>query len=312
MNRKLSDRLHSFPKDYQLNEETKILIETALQEEINNKGKKKKRQGFKVFLKKLTVPVAGVAVLALASLLFVATDSFNLFHVSNQPDDSMSATGGQQELVKVHEELEELSTIWANALKLRDGKPRYQMLSETAKEKFIQEQVISSGENGNYTIGVSSPWVVDFDIEVEGMNANIIYTTQTSEPAYYHTKETITFIKENDKLVVKDFQLIYEDRLYNKNFKSSISFPAFPIPTEAERIESSEDGQETFLYNVLGTNGGIQEEYNVMIESWGWQLKEELQRDNYYVFEKEGQYIEMTIQSSNEEDFFTIKKYENK
>ncbi|MFJ5624144.1 copper amine oxidase N-terminal domain-containing protein [Peribacillus loiseleuriae] len=111
----------------------------------------------------------------------------------------------------------DLTTIWANALKTRDGKPRYEMMSEQAKEKFKREQINKSGENWNYIIGVSSPWVVDFKFEINGMNATITYRTRTSEPAYYNTKETITFVKKNGKLFVEDYQTIFEDQLIETN-----------------------------------------------------------------------------------------------
>jgi hypothetical protein len=107
----------------------------------------------------------------------------------------------------------DLTKIWANALKTRDGKPRYEMMTEKAKEKFKQEQINKSGESWNYVIGGSSPWVVDFEFEINGMNATITYRTQTSEPAYYHTKERLTFIKQNGKLLVEDYETIFEDQL---------------------------------------------------------------------------------------------------
>lgn len=109
--------------------------------------------------------------------------------------------------------ISDLTKVWANALKTRDGKPRYEMMSEKAKEKFKKEQVNESGENWNYVIGVSSPWVVDFEFEINGMNATITYRTQTSEPAYYHTKERLTFIKKNGKILVDDYQTVFENQL---------------------------------------------------------------------------------------------------
>ncbi len=111
----------------------------------------------------------------------------------------------------------DLTTIWANALKTRDGKPRYEMMSEQAKEKFKQEQITLIGENWNYVIGGSSPWVVDYEIEIDGMTATILYVTQTSDPAYYQTKETLTFVKENGKLIVDDYQTIFEGKLIDAN-----------------------------------------------------------------------------------------------
>ena len=56
-------------------------------------------------------------------------------------------------------EMERLADTWANALQTRDGKPRYEIMSEKAREKFEEEQIVTSGENWNFVIGVSSPWV---------------------------------------------------------------------------------------------------------------------------------------------------------
>jgi len=64
--------------------------------------------------------------------------------------------------------IDELATVWANALITRDGEPRYEMMSERMKEQFKQEQILRSGENWNFNIGVSSPWVVDFEVEIDG------------------------------------------------------------------------------------------------------------------------------------------------
>ncbi|MEA1959741.1 MAG: M56 family metallopeptidase [Bacillota bacterium] len=123
-----------------------------------------------------------------------------------------------------------LATAWANALKTRDGKPRYEMMSEQAKENFTKEQIDRSGDNWNFNIGVSSPWVVDFEIEIDGMTANITYLTQTSEPAYYNSRETLSFGKENGTLVVVDYQTIYEYKL----IKNKIINTSYSVDTAAK------------------------------------------------------------------------------
>lgn len=113
--------------------------------------------------------------------------------------------------------IEDLATVWANALlSSRDGKPRYEMMSEQAKAKFTQEQIVRSGADWNFNIGYSSPWVIDYEIEVDGMKANITYLTQTSVPEYYNSKETLIFIMEDNKLVVDDYQYVFEDKLIEK------------------------------------------------------------------------------------------------
>lgn len=101
---------------------------------------------------------------------------------------------------------EVLATAWAEGLQTRDGQQRYEMMSEKMKEKFKQEQIIRSGKDWNFNIGDSSPWVVDFKVEINGMTAIITYITKTSEPADYNMMETITFGEENGTLVVVDYR----------------------------------------------------------------------------------------------------------
>lgn len=108
--------------------------------------------------------------------------------------------------------MNQLAADWAHALKTRDGKPRYEMMSDVMKVKFKQEQIDRGGENWNYNIGDSSPWVVDYDIAIEGRMARITYYTQTSEPASYKTEEELTFGQDEGKLVVTDYQIVYENQ----------------------------------------------------------------------------------------------------
>ncbi|WP_435166878.1 M56 family metallopeptidase [Paenibacillus glycanilyticus] len=134
--------------------------------------------------------------------------------------------------------LENMAADWANALKTRDGKPRYDMMSAKAKEKFIQEQVNRGGEDWNYNIGVSSPWVIDYRSKVDGMNAVITYVTLTSEPAYYKTVEAVTFVKKKGELVVDDYETLLEGEL---------------IPTET-RFTESEVGR--MMEIIISVNRG--------------------------------------------------------
>ncbi|WP_025025609.1 hypothetical protein [Caldalkalibacillus mannanilyticus] len=107
-------------------------------------------------------------------------------------------------------ELEALAKVWAYALQTRDGKPRFDMMSDQAKEKFIQEQIIRAGEDWNYNIGYSSPWVEEFKIEVNEWTATITYLTRTSEPAYYYSMETVTFAEEKDSYVVANYDTVID------------------------------------------------------------------------------------------------------
>lgn len=100
----------------------------------------------------------------------------------------------------------QLAGIWAEALRTRDGKPRYEIMSERMKAKFVAEQKQRSGEEWNYNIGYSSPWVVNYEIDVQGNTASIIYHLTDSGGGKYDRTELITFGKENNRLVITDAQ----------------------------------------------------------------------------------------------------------
>lgn len=256
MNKKLSDRLNAFPKNHQLDHETKAKIQTALQGEINQmKTQEKTKRGFRESLKKSTIPISGAAVIVIAAVLMFSAHNVEIQDkASNQAEQAAFAVEDQQKI-------EELSTVWANALKTRDGKPRYEMMSREAKEKFEQEQIVKSGEQWNFVIGDSSPWVVDYEIKIHGPNAVITYKTQTSEPHYYTTQELLAFERENGHLVVADYQTNFENK-----------------PLEADegsdkKIVWSSENNEIKLIPQKAVNGnyqGVTVEVNEMKKGFDW------------------------------------------
>lgn len=211
MNKKLSNRLHSFPKDYELSNEAKAKIEQALQAELNRLPNERKWLNFHKLQKKLMVPISVAVGIAIIVILFVSSENFYLFQTTNHNPDRIAVD--QQVLLSDEEykEMTELAKNWANSLKTRDGTQRFGMMTAKAKEKFIQEQKIRNGEDWNYIIGDSSPWVVDYMIEINGLQATITYKTETSEPNVYKTQEVLTFIKEDNALLVDDYQTIFEN-----------------------------------------------------------------------------------------------------
>ncbi|AKL95254.1 peptidase M56, BlaR1 [Clostridium aceticum] len=98
-----------------------------------------------------------------------------------------------------------MAETWAEALNIRNGKLRYEIMSESMKEKFVTEQKEGSdSDEWNYSIGYSSPWVVNYEIDVEGDTANITYHLTDSTGEIYEKIEIITFGKENNQLVIID------------------------------------------------------------------------------------------------------------
>lgn len=165
---------------------------------LNNLHKEKKKSN--------VVYLAVTAIVSIAMIAFMV----NVFEQSQQvPETANHGTPAKEGInsEEIKEIIVERSNVWATTLKTRDGKPRYEMMSEKAKEKFIQEQIVASGENWNYVIGDSSPWVVSFEIQIEEMTATIEYNMQTSEASDYIKIETIYFIKDvHGEIVVDDYK----------------------------------------------------------------------------------------------------------
>ena len=102
------------------------------------------------------------------------------------------------------EGIRNMADNWANALETRDGKVRFDMMSEDCKAAFIEEQKAGLGDDWNYVIGWSSPWVVSYEVEAKEGTAIITYKMQDSTPQYYYMKELLRFGEENGEMVVKE------------------------------------------------------------------------------------------------------------
>lgn len=111
----------------------------------------------------------------------------------------LSDTGNKTESTR--QEINSMAETWAEALKTRDGEPRYEIMSQDMKEQFVEGQKLRS-EPWNFNIGVSSPWVVDYEITVTADSAEILYHLTDSTQQIYDKKEIIYFGKENGKVTV--------------------------------------------------------------------------------------------------------------
>lgn len=154
------------------------------------------------------------AVLLIAVLLVLLSgctaNNINIY--SEQVPTPVEITDSEQQ----DRTIEELAEEWAYALISRDGKPRYDMMSDQAKERFVQEQKVRSGEDWNYNIGYSSPTVYEYSVELEGMTATLTYNAKTSEPAYYSSQEKVTFTEETGQLLVEEYETVYENKVISK------------------------------------------------------------------------------------------------
>ncbi len=99
---------------------------------------------------------------------------------------------------KVH-----MAETWAQALKTRDGKPRYQMMSQGMKVRFVAGQK-QRAVPWNFNIGFSSPWVVSYEVSLRGNTVVITYHLADSGGGNYKQREILTFGQENNQLIVTD------------------------------------------------------------------------------------------------------------
>lgn len=95
----------------------------------------------------------------------------------------------------------QLAQTWAEALKTRDGKPRYDMMSEALQKAFTEEHEAVYGKD-HYVIGVSSPWTVSYDILLQDDAAYITYYQTDSTGERTSMDEIIHFAKQGDGYVV--------------------------------------------------------------------------------------------------------------
>lgn len=99
----------------------------------------------------------------------------------------------------------DVGKAWAEAVKNRDGKAQYALMT-----KALQEKVYNEFTGLNWVIGTSSPWVVSYDIpDVESRStdrvyarAKVIFQYATSTgPAGSYSQE-LTFIEEDGALKI--------------------------------------------------------------------------------------------------------------
>lgn len=143
-----------------------------------------------------------------------------------------------------------LALIWAQAWSTRDGRARYEIMNSKMQVDFLAQN--RSDEDPNviyYVIRWSSPWVVRYDIKVEGDNAIITYYYTDSGEETYRSSEQITFVTENGRLVVSGYKELIpvEDYIDTSNWKKvSTDLFTFFIPS-SWNISTSPDGMTVYF-----------------------------------------------------------------
>lgn len=133
--------------------------------------------------------------------LLVDSKTYIPYELVKKMNEKMRVTNGIEVVIgEADGELLEKSLAWADGLKTRDGKPRYEMMTEEMQKKFIEEQKAYIGdEDWNYVIGYSSPWTLSSDILIFDHCAWITYDQTDSSPETYVYQEKLTFTNEDGR-----------------------------------------------------------------------------------------------------------------
>lgn len=133
--------------------------------------------------------------------LLVDSKTYVPYELVKKMNEKMRITNGIEVVIgEADEELLEKSLAWADGLKTRDGKPRYEMMTEEMQKKFIEEQKAYTGdEDWNYVIGYSSPWTISCDIMIFDHCAWITYNQTDSSPETYIYQEKLIFTSEDGR-----------------------------------------------------------------------------------------------------------------
>lgn len=144
---------------------------------------------------------------------------------------------------------------WAEALKARDGKARYALLSADAKPPYYEALAAQNGTEHPWTIGVSSPWVVSYEIALEGAEAVITYRTETSDQETYIYQEALKLAVENGQAVVRAYGVTVE-YLREDLYEKALDIQAQVLEGHLTWRLDPESVARNFLHNTLGLEPG--------------------------------------------------------
>jgi hypothetical protein len=140
-------------------------------------------------------------------------------------------------------EIYEISEEWAEALKNRDGKTRYELMAPESKADYYNSLIEINGEvEYPWVIGWSSPYVESYDIKINDTSAVITYVTKTqSEPDEYIYREQLFFTNIDGKTFVSEyykFDITTTDDLLIIDIGDSVKFSEEEIGEAIELVKN--------------------------------------------------------------------------
>ncbi|GAB1476952.1 hypothetical protein MASR2M70_17880 [Bacillota bacterium] len=154
------------------------------------------------------------------------------------------------------EGVKDFASKWADAYSGRDAKTIFQ-LCESEELYFTIGEV---AENGEYVMGMSSPWPWNNDYIIDILDPShidIYYNFRTSSPSVYVAKDTITIKKIDDEYKVaeisqKSFDTVESKADFVEAYK--FGFPDFTEFAEAYQFQADNtEGRKAILENPAKT-----------------------------------------------------------
>ena len=141
-------------------------------------------------------------------------------------------------------EIYEISEKWAEALKNRDGKVRYELMAPEFKPDYYNSLIEINGDiEYPWVIGWSSPYVESYDIKLSGRSAVITYITKyQSEPEEeYIYQEELFFANIDGKTFVSKyykFDITTTDDVLIIDIGDSVKFSEKEISEAIELVKN--------------------------------------------------------------------------
>ena len=215
-------------------------------------------------------------------------DISDLFDKEVSWDSDTNTASIEDKEISNFREIYEISEKWAEALKNRDGKIRYELMAPKSKSDYYNSLIEINGDiEYPWVIGWSSPYVESYDIKTSGTSAVITYITKYQselEEEYIYQEELFftnidgkTYVSKYYKLDITttDEDLIIDignSTQFTKKeiaeainvVKDNFKFPASTLTKVWYNEEESDKFSKLYLESGKGSVNGVKPE-NVIV-----------------------------------------------
>jgi beta-lactamase regulating signal transducer with metallopeptidase domain len=128
--------------------------------------------------------------------------AYDLYLDSSMVDEKIAIKIAKSVILNINhtQQILDIAEKWAEAVKNRDGKAQYDLLSAERQAAVYDEY-----DANHWTTGTSSPWVESYEVKVGGNEAIITYDYATSTGSAGKYRQTLSFIVEDGTYYIDYF-----------------------------------------------------------------------------------------------------------